>query len=206
MGLGVGTIPRHGGLAVLARCCPPNKVQVGKGRPVVEGGRRVHRGSRRVRVGVVAVVGMVRSMGAGLRLCLRRATGHGSPRRTQHAREGLWKEVGRAGELQRRLPVTMGDMLRVVVVVVVLLLLLLAVLVLLPPAGRTAVDGVVVGAAAGRRRWCGLGLHLLGGGGTQCWAGGMGALLRYIGIHQARPVQRVGPLVHHEIACGGIHV
>lgn len=150
-------------------------------------------------MGVVAIVArMVRSMGAGLRLSLRRTTGHGSTRRTQHAREGMRKEVGRARKLQRRLPVTMKSRLRVVV--------LMAVLVLLPPAGRTAVDGVVMGASAGRRGGRGLRLHLLGGRDTQCWAGRMGAMLRHTGIYQARPVQRVGALVHHEIACGGIHV
>ena len=206
----ISAVPRHVCLAVLARCCPPDKVQIGEGGMVVEGGRRVYRSGRRVRVGMGmgAVVGMVRSMsmGAGLRLSLRQTAGHGSTRGTQYAGEGALKEIGRACKVHRRLPVSMRAGLRGVVVVLVVVLVLMAVLVLLPPAGGTAVDGVVMGAATRRRLRGGLRLQLLGGGGTQCWAGRKMALLRHTGIHQARPVQRVGPLVHHEIACGGIHV
>lgn len=205
--LRVSAIPWHVSLAVLARCCPPDKVQIGEGGMVVEGGRCVYRSGRRVRVGMGAVVGMVRSMGAGLRLSLRQTAGHGSTRGTEYAGEGALKEIGRASEVHRRLPVSMRAGLRGVVVMwVVVLVVLMAVLVLLPPAGGTAVDGVVTGAAAGRRLGGGLRLQLLGGGGTQCWAGRKMALLRHTGIYQARPVQRVGPLVHHEIACRGIHV
>lgn len=87
---------------------------------------------------------MIRRMGAraGLRLPLRRSSGHGSTRRTQHARERLRKEVRRPHKVRWRLPVTLRNKLRVVV--------LMAVLVLMPPAPtrRATVDGIVVGAAS----------------------------------------------------------